>query len=201
VNQSSVLQGIPGKGKLLTEVSLFWFNKLHDVIPNHFITADIDEMPEEVRSHKAKLEGRTMLVKKANVIPLEAIVRGYITGAFVTSHPACFISHNDLQVLHGLNTRNRGQYTESQCLLGSLNLSSFLNLYSLHLQRLTRDNTMKTSHLSKVSPAFRFIVHHSNCCISCINCRERNSRESRLHIPPAIQHGVCLRSFEGNHIS
>ncbi|KAJ6616230.1 hypothetical protein B0H10DRAFT_1879296 [Mycena sp. CBHHK59/15] len=72
--------GIPHKGRLLTEVSLFWFKKLAHIIPNHFITADIDKMPTEVREYKAQLEGRVMLVKKAQVVPLEAIVRGYLTG-------------------------------------------------------------------------------------------------------------------------
>ncbi|KAJ7693864.1 phosphoribosylaminoimidazole-succinocarboxamide synthase [Mycena rosella] len=73
--------GIPQKGKLLTEVSLFWFKKLAHIIPNHFITADIDEMPIEVREYREQLEGRAMLVKKAQVVPLEAIVRGYLTGS------------------------------------------------------------------------------------------------------------------------
>lgn len=66
----------------MTKVSLFWFEKLKHVIPNHFVTANIDEMPEEVKQYKEQLEGRTMLVKKAKVVPLEAIVRGYLTGAF-----------------------------------------------------------------------------------------------------------------------
>ncbi|KAJ7639275.1 hypothetical protein FB45DRAFT_988978 [Roridomyces roridus] len=73
--------GIPRKGKLLTEISLFWFQKLAHIIPNHFITANIDEMPIEVREYREQLEGRAMLVKKAQVVPLEAIVRGYLTGS------------------------------------------------------------------------------------------------------------------------
>ncbi|CAK5263111.1 unnamed protein product [Mycena citricolor] len=73
--------GIPNKGKLLTEISLFWFKKLGNVLPNHFITANIDEMPVEVHEYRDQLEGRTMLVKRAQVIPLEAIVRGYLTGS------------------------------------------------------------------------------------------------------------------------
>ena len=71
---------MPDKGKILTKISLFWFDKLKHIIPTHFITADIDEMPEEVRQYKDQLVGRSMLVKKAKVIPLEAIVRGYLTG-------------------------------------------------------------------------------------------------------------------------
>lgn len=65
----------------MTKISLFWFQKLGGIIPNHFVTADIDEMPEEVRKYKDQLEGRTMLVRKAQVVPLEAIVRGYVTGS------------------------------------------------------------------------------------------------------------------------
>ncbi|KAF9049507.1 phosphoribosylaminoimidazole-succinocarboxamide synthase [Hymenopellis radicata] len=73
--------GIPDKGKLLTKVSLFWFGKLGHIIPNHFVTVNVDEMPAEVRPYKDQLDGRAMLVKKAKVVPLEAIVRGYLTGS------------------------------------------------------------------------------------------------------------------------
>jgi len=73
--------GIPGKGKVLTAISLFWFQKLSHIIPNHFVTASIDEMPGEVREYRERLEGRAMLVRKARVVPLEAIVRGYLTGS------------------------------------------------------------------------------------------------------------------------
>ncbi|KAF8625522.1 hypothetical protein AX17_006834 [Amanita inopinata Kibby_2008] len=73
--------GIPDKGKLLTQISLFWFQKLANVTPNHLITADIDEMPKEVREYKDQLDGRAMLVRKAKVVPIEAIVRGYLTGS------------------------------------------------------------------------------------------------------------------------
>lgn len=79
VNRST--QGIPDKGKLLTQLSLFWFEKLQHIIPNHFVTADVEKMPEEIRQYKGQLAGRTMLVKKAEVIPLEAIVRGYLSGS------------------------------------------------------------------------------------------------------------------------
>ncbi|KAJ7740495.1 phosphoribosylaminoimidazole-succinocarboxamide synthase [Mycena olivaceomarginata] len=68
-------------GALLTEISRFWFAKLAHIIPNHFITADIDAMPAEIHEYKAQLEGRAMLVGKAQVVPLEAIVRGYLTGS------------------------------------------------------------------------------------------------------------------------
>ncbi|KAJ7246541.1 hypothetical protein B0H12DRAFT_1126068 [Mycena haematopus] len=73
--------GIPGKGALLTEISRFWFAKLAHIIPNHFLTADIDEMPAEIHEYKEQLAGRAMLGRKAQVVPLEAIVRGYLTGS------------------------------------------------------------------------------------------------------------------------
>lgn len=73
--------GIPNKGRILTQLSLFWFEKLRNIIPNHLITADIDQMPDDVKAYRGQLEGRSMLVRKAQVIALEAIVRGYITGS------------------------------------------------------------------------------------------------------------------------
>jgi len=73
--------GIPDKGKLLTQISLFWFKKLVDIIPNHFVSADVDEMPEEVHKYKDQLDGRAMLVRKAEAVPIEAIVRGYLSGS------------------------------------------------------------------------------------------------------------------------
>ncbi|PIL24913.1 hypothetical protein GSI_12800 [Ganoderma sinense ZZ0214-1] len=73
--------GVPDKGKVLTKISLFWFDKLKHVIPTHFVTADVDAMPSEVRKHKDVLAGRAMLVRKAKVVPLEAIVRGYLSGS------------------------------------------------------------------------------------------------------------------------
>ncbi|KAG9077864.1 Bifunctional purine biosynthetic protein ade1 [Ceratobasidium sp. UAMH 11750] len=73
--------GVPGKGVILSQLALFWFKRLEDIIPNHLITDDVEQMPPEVRKYKGVLEGRTMLVKKAKVILLEAIVRGYITGS------------------------------------------------------------------------------------------------------------------------
>lgn len=76
-----MLQGIPFKGKILTRISEFWFNFTKDLIPNHFITADINKFPVECLQYKNDLDGRSMLVKKAKVIPIESIVRGYISGS------------------------------------------------------------------------------------------------------------------------
>jgi phosphoribosylaminoimidazole-succinocarboxamide synthase len=74
-------QGIPYKGMVLTKISEFWFNYIKDVIPNHLITANVDEYPDECKEYAADLKGRSMLVKKAKVVAIECIVRGYITGS------------------------------------------------------------------------------------------------------------------------
>lgn len=72
--------GIPGKGKILTEMSLFWFDYVSDIVPNHLVASSVDEYPEEIRQYRDQLEGRSMLVKKAERIDVECIVRGYISG-------------------------------------------------------------------------------------------------------------------------
>jgi phosphoribosylaminoimidazole-succinocarboxamide synthase len=72
---------IPDKGKILTKLTLFWLNFLKDIVENHLITANINEYPEVLKKHRDVLEGRSMIVKKAKVFPVECIVRGYITGS------------------------------------------------------------------------------------------------------------------------
>lgn len=74
-------QGIPYKGMVLTKISEFWFNFTKDIIPNHFITTDVDKYPAECREYSDILRNRSMLIKKVKVIPIECIVRGYITGS------------------------------------------------------------------------------------------------------------------------
>jgi phosphoribosylaminoimidazole-succinocarboxamide synthase len=73
--------GIPGKGKVLTQLSLFWFNFLSDTVPNHLITADVDEYPADLIAYRDELEGRSMLVKRAQMFPVECVVRGYLSGS------------------------------------------------------------------------------------------------------------------------
>jgi phosphoribosylaminoimidazole-succinocarboxamide synthase len=73
--------GIPGKGKILTQLSLFWFDFLRDIVPNHLITADVREYPVELRRYKDELDGRSMLVKRARMFPVECVVRGYLSGS------------------------------------------------------------------------------------------------------------------------
>ncbi|MFT7616494.1 MAG: phosphoribosylaminoimidazole-succinocarboxamide synthase [Planctomycetota bacterium] len=72
---------VPNKGAVLTQISLFWFNLLKDVTPNHLVTADVDEMPEAVKKHADVLRGRSMLCLKATPFDAECIVRGYLVGS------------------------------------------------------------------------------------------------------------------------
>jgi phosphoribosylaminoimidazole-succinocarboxamide synthase len=72
---------IPDKGKVLNRLSLFWMARTHDIVPNHLITADVDEYPEECRKSSELLEGRSMLVRKAETFPVECVARGYIIGS------------------------------------------------------------------------------------------------------------------------
>jgi len=74
-------EGIPYKGRVLTGLSVFWFGFLKSVTPHHFITADIDKYPQELKKYKEKLSGRSMLVLKAKPLPVECIVRGYLSGS------------------------------------------------------------------------------------------------------------------------
>lgn len=74
-------QGIPYKGKVLTKISEFWFNYSKDIIKNHLVTTDVNKFPKECLEYADDLEGRSMLVKKAEVVPIESVVRGYITGS------------------------------------------------------------------------------------------------------------------------
>jgi phosphoribosylaminoimidazole-succinocarboxamide synthase len=72
---------IPGKGIVLTQLSLFWFDLLKDLVPNHVITADVSEYGPELARHRDQLEGRSMIVVKTDVLPIECVVRGYLAGS------------------------------------------------------------------------------------------------------------------------
>jgi phosphoribosylaminoimidazole-succinocarboxamide synthase len=73
--------GIPGKGRVLTQISLFWFDYLKDIVPNHLVTADVEQYPPELRNHKDELRDRSMLVNRARMFPAECVVRGYLSGS------------------------------------------------------------------------------------------------------------------------
>jgi phosphoribosylaminoimidazole-succinocarboxamide synthase len=90
--------GIPDKGRLLNSISMFWFDLTRDIIPNHVITADVDEIisnDPSLEKYRELLDGRSMLVKKAEPIPVECIVRGYISGSgwkdYQKTHSVCGI--------------------------------------------------------------------------------------------------------------
>jgi len=73
--------GIPGKGKILTALSKFWFEKTAHIVPNHVISTEVEDFPEAVQPFADLLEGRTMMVQKAQVVPIECVVRGYLAGS------------------------------------------------------------------------------------------------------------------------
>ena len=73
--------GIPDKGKVLTQLSAFWFDKLADVVPNHFLTLDVTGFPQAAQPYAEVLRGRTMLTKKTRPIDIECVARGYLSGS------------------------------------------------------------------------------------------------------------------------
>jgi phosphoribosylaminoimidazole-succinocarboxamide synthase len=73
--------GIPGKGRVLTQISIYWFKQMEDIIPNHIIATRVKDFPEKVHKYEDILEERSMLVKKARPMPVECVVRGYLSGS------------------------------------------------------------------------------------------------------------------------
>jgi phosphoribosylaminoimidazole-succinocarboxamide synthase len=77
---------IVGKGRVLTQISLFWFELLADIVPNHLIASEVEHYPEVCHKYRAQLEGRSMLVRRTKVMPIECIVRGYLSGSFWSAY-------------------------------------------------------------------------------------------------------------------
>jgi phosphoribosylaminoimidazole-succinocarboxamide synthase len=107
--------GIPGKGNVLTQISLFWFRQMEDIISNHVVAISVDEFPEKVWKYREILKGRSIMVKKAGPIPVECIVRGYLAGSgwneYIRNGTVCGLS-----LPHGLAESSRLQapiYTPS----------------------------------------------------------------------------------------
>jgi phosphoribosylaminoimidazole-succinocarboxamide synthase len=73
--------GIPHKGQVLTQISLFWFDFLKDIVPSHLVTADVAQYPADLQKHADQLRGRSMIVMRADMFPVECVVRGYISGS------------------------------------------------------------------------------------------------------------------------
>ncbi len=74
-------EGIPKKGEVLNTMSIFWFHEMNDLMPNHIVATEVDDFPAETHAYRDQLEGRSMLVRKAKPLPVECIVRGYISGS------------------------------------------------------------------------------------------------------------------------
>src|SRR5215472_18592087 len=72
---------IPNKGKVLTQMSGFWFDHFKDFVPNHVVSSDVSDYPKELQPFRNQLDGRSMLVKKAKVFPIECVARGFLTGS------------------------------------------------------------------------------------------------------------------------
>ena len=79
---------IPGKGKVLNQLTAFWMDRLAAVVPNHLVATEVDDFPEELRRHRDELEGRSVLVRKATVIPFECVARGYLAGSAFKEYKA-----------------------------------------------------------------------------------------------------------------
>lgn len=73
--------GIPDKGRVLTQLTLFWVDFLRDIVPTHFLTANVDEYPDPLPRYREQLQGRSMLVKRAGIVPVECVARGYLSGS------------------------------------------------------------------------------------------------------------------------
>jgi len=73
--------GIPHKGRVLSQISLFWFDFLSDIVPNHVITADVERYPQALQKYSEQLRGRSMVVQRSEIFPVECVVRGYMSGS------------------------------------------------------------------------------------------------------------------------
>ena len=79
---------VPGKGMVLTEISKYWFSQTETIVKNHLITTEVKDFPQALRPHAALLEGRSMLVKRTRPLPVECVVRGYLTGSGLKEYKA-----------------------------------------------------------------------------------------------------------------
>ena len=79
---------IPGKGKILTQLTNFWMERLANLVPNHLLATEVDEFPAELRRHADQLDGRAVLVKKAAVVPFECVARGFLAGSAYKEYKA-----------------------------------------------------------------------------------------------------------------
>src|SRR3954465_14259700 len=73
--------GIPDKGKVLTQLSAFWFERMGDLVPHHVLATDVEQYPASLRPYAAELRGRSMLCRRTRPIPIECVARGYLSGS------------------------------------------------------------------------------------------------------------------------
>jgi phosphoribosylaminoimidazole-succinocarboxamide synthase len=106
--------GIPGKGKMLTQMSLFWFDLVRNVAENHLISGNVDEFPEDLKKHREILEGRSMLVKKAKRIDVECVVRGYIAGSLWKEYKDKAVSYGKSDTIEISGVQLPSHLTESE---------------------------------------------------------------------------------------
>jgi phosphoribosylaminoimidazole-succinocarboxamide synthase len=97
---------VPEKGRVLTEISKYWFSQTESIVPNHLITSDVTKYPAACQRHAAVLEGRSMLVKKSRPLPVECIIRGYLTGSGLKEYKATG-SVSGIKLPAGLNEASR----------------------------------------------------------------------------------------------
>jgi len=87
---------VPNKGKVLTQMSEFWFDHFKDLVPHHLVSTRIEDFPPDVQRHRAQVQGRSMLVRKATVFPVECVVRGYLAGSglkdYLTTGAICGVA-------------------------------------------------------------------------------------------------------------
>jgi len=88
-------KGVPNKGRVLTQLSLFWFDMMSDIIPNHVVTANVSEYPDVCQPYAKHLVGRSMIVRKLKPLPIECIVRGRWTGSYWEAYQKALIKHTE----------------------------------------------------------------------------------------------------------
>jgi phosphoribosylaminoimidazole-succinocarboxamide synthase len=106
--------GIPGKGKVLTQMSLFWFDLVSAVAESHLISGNVDDYPDDLKKHRQVLEGRSMLVKKAKRIDVECVVRGYIAGSLWKEYKGKAVSFGKSDTIEISGVQLPSNLTESQ---------------------------------------------------------------------------------------
>ena len=106
--------GIPGKGKVLTQMSLFWFDLIRNVAESHLISGNVDEYPEDLKKHREILEGRSMLVKKAKRIDVECVVRGYMAGSLWKEYKNKAVFQGKSHMVELLGVQLPSHLTESE---------------------------------------------------------------------------------------